>query len=370
MRGYNDELCKVSIIIPTYNRADMVVETVQSALKQTYPNVEVIVVDDGSTDGTRETLERAFGDRIRYIYQENSGRSRARNRGIEAATGEAFIFLDSDDWLLPNAVADGVAFLEAHPQVEVAYGDGYYTDAQGRRLSRLSDERPAVPPHRLLAIMALHNLPIAPHAAIMRRRALERLQGPPWFDERLRGGEDADFWLRLAAAGAPFAEHSALVCLYRLHDENASSPQHPLWNRRWRSVQRFKLKTYHADFFSTLPLATQIEFIRQLLVLFFRGEPEAQQAIIDAAPFQALPDEAQAELLRRVGLESILHGEIKTGRRWLHQACRLHPTQRHCYTARLAFGGGILLRLFVPLYRRLRGWHEIDWEARRREGVS
>ncbi len=358
--------CKVSVIIPTYNRAEMVGEAVQSALNQSYPHVEVIVVDDGSTDGTEELVRREFGDRIRYLYQENSGRSRARNRGIEAATGDAFIFLDSDDWLLPNAAEDGVAFLQAHPDVEVAYGDGYYTDATGKRLSRLSDERPAVPRGRLLAVMVLHNLPIAPHAAIVRRRALDRLGGPPWFDESLRGAEDADFWLRLAAAGAPFAEHEAIVCLYRLHDENASSPRHPLWSRRWRSLQRFKRKTYLSPFFPTLPLKTRTEFIRQLLVIFFAGQPEEQEAIIAAEPFQALPKEAQAELLRRAGLEAILHGQVEVGQRWLRRSCELSSQPRYCWTSKLAFGRGALLRSFVPFYRRLRGWHEIDWEARRR----
>ena len=361
---------RVSIIIPTYNRVGMVIEAVQSALDQTYPDVEVIVVDDGSTDGTGERLRTTFGDRIRYLYQDNAGRSRARNRGIAAATGEAFIFLDSDDWLLPTAVADGMAFLQTHPDVDVAYGDGYYTDARGRRLSRLSDERPPVSPHRLLEVMVLHNLPIAPHAAIVRRRALDRLQGPPWFDETLRGAEDADFWLRLAAAGASFAEHSAPVCLYRLHDENASSPRHPLWNRRWRSMQRFKCKTYRADFFATLPLATRVEFIRQLLVIFFAGEPEAQEALMAEPPFRALPAESQAELLRRVGLETLLQGDVRTGRRWLERACALCGRPRYCWTARMALGGGLLLRFFVPLYRRLRGWHEVDWEARRRGRVE
>ncbi len=358
--------CKVSVVIPTYNRVQMVGEAVQSALDQSYPHVEVIVVDDGSTDGTEALLRREFGDRIRYLRQENSGRSRARNRGIEAATGDAFIFLDSDDWLLPNAAEAGVAFLEAHPQVEVAYGDGYYTDAQGNRLSKLSDERPVVPRDGLLAVMVLHNLPIAPHAAIVRRRALDRLGGPPWFDESLRGAEDADFWLRLAAAGAPFAEHPTPVCLYRLHDENASSPRHPLWSRRWRSLQRFKRKTYESDFFPSLPLKTRVEFIRQLLVIFFAGQPEEQEALLSAEPFLALPKEAQAELLRRAGLEAILQGEVKAGRRWLDRSCRLCSRPRYCWTAKLALGRGMLLRAFVPFYRRLRGWQEIDWEARRR----
>ena len=88
---------KVSVVIPTYNRADKVSATVESVLAQTFSDLEVIVVDDGSSDDTEQVLRQAFGDRIRYYAQVNQGVSVARNKGIEEARGEWIAFLDSDD---------------------------------------------------------------------------------------------------------------------------------------------------------------------------------------------------------------------------------------------------------------------------------
>src|SRR5271155_324881 len=88
---------KVSVVIPTYNRAEKVRKTVESVLAQSFTDLEVIVVDDGSSDETGQTLEHAFGDRIRYYFQPNQGVSAARNKGIEEARGEWIAFLDSDD---------------------------------------------------------------------------------------------------------------------------------------------------------------------------------------------------------------------------------------------------------------------------------
>ena len=102
---------RVSAIIPTYNRAALVTEAVDSVLAQTYQNVEVIVVDDGSTDGTQERLAQ-YGDKIRVIYQQNAGPSAARNLGIASATGSLIAFLDSDDLWLPTKLERQVTLLE------------------------------------------------------------------------------------------------------------------------------------------------------------------------------------------------------------------------------------------------------------------
>jgi len=345
---------RVSVVIPTYNRAAMVCEAIDSVLVQTYPDFEVIVVDDGSTDGTEQVLRERYGDdRVRYFYQENQGRAVARNRGVRMSKGEYLLFLDSDDWLLPHALEVQVGFLDRRPEVDVVYGDGYYCDAEGRRLQRISEERPAIPEEGLLAVMILHNVVVAPHSAMVRRRALGLL-GDPWFDERLRGTEDADLWLRLAAAGARFASHGEPVCLYRLHGENASSRSHPQWARRWRSVQRFKRKTLAADFFPTLPLWSRREFLRQMLLIFFDGEPEAQAEIVASDRFRALPREDQAMLLYRLGVETVTrHRDLKRGRVWLAQALALSPRRKYRLALALARWRGLPLRLLVGLRRRL-----------------
>lgn len=107
---------QVSVIIPTYNRARYVTEAIDSVLAQTYQDYEVIVIDDGSTDNTREVLE-PYMDRIRYIRQENAGVSAARNRGIGEAQGQWLAFLDSDDIWLPEKLESHTAFIVEHANV-------------------------------------------------------------------------------------------------------------------------------------------------------------------------------------------------------------------------------------------------------------
>ena len=108
---------KVSVIIPSYNRAGMLPRTVHSVLDQTFPDLECIVVDDGSSDGTRQVIASISDPRLRYIWQENQERSAARNTGIAASQGEYLTFLDSDDRLLPGALALLAPTLEAQPGI-------------------------------------------------------------------------------------------------------------------------------------------------------------------------------------------------------------------------------------------------------------
>lgn len=107
---------KVSVIIPTYNRKDYVTEAIDSVLNQTYKDFEVIVVDDGSTDGTGEILKEKYRNKIRYFYKENGGCASARNYGIRNALGKYIAFLDSDDKYLPKKLEDQVGILEENKQ--------------------------------------------------------------------------------------------------------------------------------------------------------------------------------------------------------------------------------------------------------------
>lgn len=112
----------VSVVIPTYNRCVKVAEAVDSVLAQDYPDKEVIVVDDGSTDGTGDFLKGKFGDRIRYIYQTNREKSAARNRGIREARGEFVRMLDSDDLLTERSIRAMVECFEKNPDADAVYG--------------------------------------------------------------------------------------------------------------------------------------------------------------------------------------------------------------------------------------------------------
>ena len=113
---------QVSVVIPTYNSATMVVQAVESVLSQTYHDFEILVVDDGSTDNTQQAIGR-FGDLVRYFKQKNQGVSAARNAGIKQARGEYIAFLDSDDIWLPDKLAEQVPWLNTDPNVGLVYCD-------------------------------------------------------------------------------------------------------------------------------------------------------------------------------------------------------------------------------------------------------
>ena len=128
---------RVSIIIPTYNRANFLGEAVASALGQDYGQIEVIVIDDGSTDDTKKVLETFKDQRLVCAHQENAGRSRARNRAIAMARGQYITFLDSDDYYLPSKVGTQVAFLDANPQFGMAYMSAFCVDDGRRALNHI-----------------------------------------------------------------------------------------------------------------------------------------------------------------------------------------------------------------------------------------
>lgn len=109
---------EVSCVIPVFNGARYVAQAIQSVLGQSHPVVEIIVVDDGSTDATSEVVQ-SFGDRVTYLYQSNAGPASARNRGIEAASGQLIALLDSDDLWMPDKTSIQIAQFQARPQLQV-----------------------------------------------------------------------------------------------------------------------------------------------------------------------------------------------------------------------------------------------------------
>jgi glycosyltransferase involved in cell wall biosynthesis len=126
----------ISVIIPTFNRRTKVVRAIKSVLGQTHDHVEIIVVDDGSTDGTVEYLKKNFHNRIKCLCLPHSGNpNSARNRGIESARGTYIAFLDSDDWYLPEKLEKQIHFLWTHPQYDIVYCDMKVVDDNGRLIA-------------------------------------------------------------------------------------------------------------------------------------------------------------------------------------------------------------------------------------------
>jgi glycosyltransferase involved in cell wall biosynthesis len=184
---------KVSVIIPTYNRSDYILEAVESILIQTYRDFEIIIIDDGSTDDTRDVLSAQIeAGTIRYIYQENRSKSAARNHGIRQAKGEYIAFLDSDDLFTPTKLAKQVVFLDEHPDIGFVHSWYSKFDDTGNHLGTRDTSRYTgwVYPEILLSWSVLMAVP----CMMMRKDVLEAVDG---FDENQKWGEDLDIWRRI-----------------------------------------------------------------------------------------------------------------------------------------------------------------------------
>jgi glycosyltransferase involved in cell wall biosynthesis len=199
----------VSIVTTSYNQAAFLEETIRSVLEQDYEQIDYVVVDDGSSDGSVEIAER-YADRLTLMTQENQGQAAALNRGFERARGELLGFLSSDDTLLPGAVAKVVLEFERDPELLVVYGDVHLTDEHGRRTaySRSIEWDPE----------AMTRSGWGPHqqASLWSRRAWE-LAGP--FDEDAWGLFDVELFLRLVAVGRGLHLEEPLATV-RLHPES------------------------------------------------------------------------------------------------------------------------------------------------------
>jgi glycosyltransferase involved in cell wall biosynthesis len=181
---------KVSVVIPAYNSADYTIETVDSVLQQTHSDVEVIVVDDGSTDGTREALKR-YGDAIQYVYKENGGACSARNLGIGMATGDYIACLDCDDLWVSEKLEYSVQVLDNQRELGLVYTACYLLDADGEIVELVKSRANLANAYRELLNK---NFIIAP-TVVMRRSCLESVG---LFDESIFIPADWDLWLRFA----------------------------------------------------------------------------------------------------------------------------------------------------------------------------
>jgi len=232
---------RVSVVIPTYNRCAYVQEAIDSVLAQTYTDYEIIVIDDGSTDGTGEALRRRYGDRIRYVWQENQGQAAARNHGIALACGDYVAFLDSDDTWLPDKLTSQVAYLDEHPEVGFVFSEAWKVDAAGRVIDGSRVNACVCPEDLSLEAQLFENHILAPSTVVVRTEPLVRVGG---FDPAIRNVEDYDLLTRLCQTTSVALIHEPLVC-YRVHGENVTQLS-VTYNEQWRDGHRSTLSKVFA----------------------------------------------------------------------------------------------------------------------------
>lgn len=181
----------VSVIIPTFNRGWILAEALSSVTAQDYPRLEILVVDDGSTDDTREKLQ-PFLDRVTVMRQSNKGVSAARNLGLRYCSGDLVAFLDSDDLWTSDKVSCQVDFFRHNPQAEICQTEEIWI----RRGKRVNPKNKHRKPSGMIFEPSLHLCLVSPSAVMMRRTLFNEVG---LFDEGLPACEDYDLWLRISA---------------------------------------------------------------------------------------------------------------------------------------------------------------------------
>jgi len=201
----------VSIVTPVFNQADYLAETMESVLAQDYPNIEYLVIDDGSTDKTPEVLSRYSG-RVRWESHANTGQARTLNKGWADSTGDILGYLSSDDLLYPGAVSKLVEILQGDSAIVCAFPDADLIDHKSRMV-----KKSVCRPFDLGELVVRQECYIGP-GALFRRSAFEAVGG--WKAE-LKLAPDREFWIRLAARGR-FQFCPEVLASYRMHPGSIS----------------------------------------------------------------------------------------------------------------------------------------------------
>lgn len=239
-------LPKVSIIIPTYNRSQLLPKALDSALAQTYPNTEIIIVNDGSTDNTEEALAPYMND-IHYIKQENRGCAGAKNTGLSYATGELITNLDDDDMFLPQKVERQVEMFMKRPEIGICATGVYYIDANDQITGTY------IPPklrQETQVLKLLRYCFFIQSSVMIDRKCHEKLGG-----YKLMYSEDYDFWLRVALH-YEIGVVKELLTKYRRHiNQITSKENHP---NLFRDVHKIIL-----DFVENVPMEQIIPSLRK-----------------------------------------------------------------------------------------------------------
>lgn len=229
----------VDVILPTYNRGQLLKQAINSVLNQTYSKFRLIIVDDGSTDETESIIKNFRSKKIIYLKQKNRGRSVARNKGIECAVGKYIAFLDSDDEFLPQRLEKSVEFLEKNPVYSMSYGSAFCINSSGKNLSKqylasksgwLYDE-----------ISFFLPLTITLPTVTIRRSVLKKVGK---FDPNLDRFEDTDLWRRVSKKHMIGAIPDTL-CKLRTHGGNDIKSQDP--EEIKRAVETYVNKVWQQD---------------------------------------------------------------------------------------------------------------------------
>jgi len=246
---------KISVIIPTFNRAHTLKRCLDSVLNQTYPPTEIIVVDDGSTDNTEELLKDYEGKIIVHKI-ENSGVSAARNYAIERCSGDWLALLDSDDEWLPNRLQEQVDYLKIFPNIKLVHGEEIWV----RNGKRVNPKKIHKKSGGYIYQNCLPLCCISPSASLLKKEVLEEFGG---FDESFPVCEDYDLWLKITSKYEVGFIKTPIITKYGGHEDQLSRKYFAMDLWRVRSMKRM----LNSELMKDDRLATIDELIRKSEIL-------------------------------------------------------------------------------------------------------
>lgn len=209
----------ISVIIPTYNRADIVIDAINTILNQTYQNFEIIIIDDGSTDNTKQVIKEINDPRIRYIYQENSGRpSCARNKGIKIATGEYIAFLDSDDLWHHQMLEKNINALNSNNNIGFVTNWSSYRTFQGEEIFKKICYAKNRHDYMSYLLLSPDKAYAGPSTILVKKECFEKVG---CFDEEMTFCEDWDMFFRISLL-YEFYNIEEVLTYVRVHQKSLS----------------------------------------------------------------------------------------------------------------------------------------------------
>jgi len=217
----------VSVVIPTYNRANIITDAVNTVLKQTYQNFEILIIDDGSTDNTENIIKEIQDQRIKYIYQENNGPAKARNNGIKHSKGEYIVFLDSDDLWHPELLEKHIKILNANSNIGMVSNHSLYKTFDGQYIRKKTCQAKNNKEYLRYILTEPDKAYPGPSTTMFKRECFEKVG---YFDETLDFCEDWDMCFRVALFYEFHCINETLTYV-RVHQNSLS---------RTREVEKFR----------------------------------------------------------------------------------------------------------------------------------
>jgi glycosyltransferase involved in cell wall biosynthesis len=315
----------VSVMMPAYNAEEFVAEAIESILAQTYPQWELLVVNDGSTDNTADIVAQYTDPRIKLIHKENGGESSARNMALDHSQGEFIAYLDADDAYLPHHLEVTVNYLLTNPDRDAVYTDGYHYNQSGERLQSLSSRRRGPFEGRIFEEIVRASDVFGPPMCVVLRQnivAEHHLR----YDTRIVIGPDWDFFIRYSDL-TKFGYINDHTGLYRVHQSNITVQIDMQKRAGYLAICREN--AIKMENFKLCPDEIRTAVFYDLLVNLLATFPEQQTAATQWPEFKDLPVIEQARLLRLIASQAIVNGEDKSFvRDWFDASQALNPADR------------------------------------------